>query len=363
MASKKDSSLSERQKHILRCIVDSYVANGDPVGSQNLLDASGLTCSSATIRADMAELERKGYLIQPHISAGRIPTQYGYRFYVESLMERYKFTAMEVMELNNMLKNKFQELDSILESATKFVSSLTNYTTVALKAGNKIDSVSKFTGMMLSGNEFLLVMKTSDGKISTKQITSSYEINDNIIHNLCDVLNENIINLNSSEINLPLIMSMKKKMGMYEELVTKSVEAVYELVGTENETNLQIDGVKKLLDYPEFSDVDKMRNIMNLIEDKQQLINLMTTSETNTINVRLGTEDDKLVDDSALIYRTINVGGKVVGAIGVLGPARMDYSKVISTVEYMTDKIVSVLTNSLEPGKDPPRLSDKIDDD
>ena len=357
MVSKDKSELSDRQKNILRNIVDSYIANGDPVGSQYLLDASGLKCSSATIRSEMADLEKKGYLIQPHTSAGRVPTQLGYRFYVESLMEKYKFTAMEALQLNNMLKDKFAELDSILDTATKFVSSLTNYTTVALKTGKKVDYVSSFTGMLLGEKDFLLVMKMSEGKIVTKQIISNYSIDEANLKKLCDLLNDYVSNIPSENITLPIIMSIKKQMGIYEDLVTKSIEAVYDVVGNEHQTDLQFGGVKKLLDYPEFSQVDKIKDIMSLIEDKQRLINIMSDSDTNEINVKLGTEDNELTDDSALIYRTINVGGKVVGAIGVLGPARMDYSKVISTIEYMTDRIVSVLSNSLGPSKATPQLN------
>jgi len=349
--SKDFETLSNRQKSILRFIVESYISNGKPVGSQYLLESSNLTCSSATIRSEMAELERLGYLEHLHTSAGRIPTQSGYRFYVDTLMDTYKLTAMEVLELNELLKNKFMELDTMLETATKLVSSITNYTTLTLKSGDKIDSINKFSTMYLNDYSFLLVLKMKNGKAITKQIEVNTPINDDILMMLSNVLNTYISNKTIADITLPIIMEMKKKMNGHEDLIQESVEALYDLIGSQNDPNLQFNGVTNLLDYPEFNkDVDKIRDVMDMIENKEKFINIISNSDSNKVNVKLGNEDSNLIDDSALIYRTINVGGKVVGAIGVLGPARMDYSKVISTIEYMTDKISNILSGALPPG-------------
>ena len=348
---KDDLSLSDRKKRILRFIVESYISNGEPVGSQYLLDASDLTCSSATIRSEMAELEKMGYIEHLHTSSGRVPTQAGYKFYVESLMDKYKLTAMEIVELNNMLKSKFQELDSMLNAAAKFVSSVTNYTTLALKSGDKVDSITKFSYMKLDDYSFLLIMKLSNDKVTTKQISTEEYVDDYVLKRLCDILNNTISGVQSKNITLPMMMNMKKEMGMNDELITKSIEAVYDLLGNENDTEIQFDGVKNLLDYPEFADVQKIKDVMGLIEKKDDLIKIMSDDEGDGVNIKLGNESQGLVDDSALIYRTINVGGKTVGAIGVLGPARMDYSKVISTVEYMTEKISDILSSALPPGK------------
>lgn len=348
--SKKASGLSERQKTILRSIVESYISKGEPIGSNYLLQSYNMSCSSATIRAEMAELEKMGYLVQPHASAGRAPTQLGYRFYVDTLMDNYKLTAMEIVELNDMLKNKFVELDTMLDTATKLVTSLTNYTTLSLKAPDKIESVSSFSTLFLSDHSFLLVMRMQNGKAITKQIDTNVTINDDLLLALCSLLNNYVSGKFISNITLPTIMEMKKKLIGYDELIEKSIEAIYDVLGNQNNTNVQFEGVSNLLDYPEFADVEKIRGVMGMIEHKENFVNLISNSENDKVNVKLGNEDDNLVDDSALIYRTINVGGKVVGAIGVLGPSRMDYSKVISTVEFMTEKISNLLSGSLPPG-------------
>ncbi len=339
--------LSDRKKMILRSVIESHINNGEPVGSKYLVSSANIPYSSATIRAEMAELEEMGYLEQPHTSSGRIPTQQGYRFYVDSLMESYKLTGTEIIELNNMLKSKIGELDSILASASKLVASLTNYTSVALKAGNKSDSVKNFSYMLLDSHEFLLVMKMEDGKVVTKQIKTDVELNDRILFKLEQQLNSKLVNLTSKEITLPIMMDVENAMGVESSIVSPAFRAIYETLGNDTESDLKYEGVTKLLDYPEFADVSKIKNVMDMLDDKKGLIELMSDSKNEGVNITLGNEEGTLVDNSALIYRPIKVSGQTLGVIGVFGPARMDYSKVVSTVEYLSEKITSMLSDAL----------------
>ena len=185
--------LSERKKRILRSIIDAHIAMGEPIGSKYLVTSAEIPFSSATIRNEMAELEEMGYLEQPHTSAGRVPTQLGYRFYVDSLMESYKLTAAEIVALNNMLKSKIGELDSIIQNASKLVANLTNYTSVAIKASER-ETVRSFSYMILDEHNFLMVMKTSGDNVKTKQVHADILLDENNVSRLFSLLNTYCVN-------------------------------------------------------------------------------------------------------------------------------------------------------------------------
>ena len=180
--------LSQRKKLILRSVIESHIATGEPIGSKSLVSKSDIPYSSATIRNEMAELENMGYLIQPHTSAGRVPTSLGYRFYVDALMESYKLTATEIISLNNIIKNKMGELDSILRSASKLIASMTNYTTVAVQSPYGAPTIEQYSYMLLDERAFLLVMRMSDESISTKHIRSEISLDDDTLRRLTNCL-------------------------------------------------------------------------------------------------------------------------------------------------------------------------------
>ena len=347
-----EHKLTDRKKMILRSVIESHINNGEPVGSKYLVSSANIPYSSATIRAEMAELEEMGYLEQPHTSSGRVPTQQGYRFYVDSLMESYKLTGTEIIELNNMLKSKIGELDSILASASKLVASMTNYTSVAIKSGNRADTIKNFSYMLLDEREFLLVMKMENGKVISRQIRTDVELSDRILFKLEQQLNSKLCGLTSKDITLPIMMDIENEMGVEASLVSPTFRAIYETMGGGEDTDIKYEGITKLFDYPEFSDVDKIKNVMDMLDDKKGLIELMSDSKNEGVNITIGNEESRLVDNSALIYRPIKVSGQTLGVIGVFGPARMDYSKVVSTVEYLSEKITSMRSDALPPPSD-----------
>ena len=183
-----EKKLSERKKQILRAVVEAHIATGEPVGSRYLTDNAGINFSSATVRSEMADLEEMGYLEQPHTSSGRVPTKLGYHFYIDSLMNGYKLSAMETIELNNTLKGKIGELDSLMTGISKLVSSLTNYTAVALKAENREQTVDRFSYMILDAHSFLIVMRMADSSVVTKQIQTHVLVDDRLLKRLTQLL-------------------------------------------------------------------------------------------------------------------------------------------------------------------------------
>lgn len=358
-------NLSERKKQILRAIVEAHIAQGEPVGSKYLMNEGGIPFSSATIRNEMAELESLGYLEQPHTSSGRIPTALGYRFYVDYLMNRYKLSAMEVVELNKVLKNKIGELDSIIAGATKLVSTLTNYPALTMKASDNETTVEKFSYMTADDKSFLLVMRLPGGKIKAEQITPGIVFDEDSLKRLTVILNKHFTGIPAGAITLSLMMDAEREMGIGSSLISPAVKAVYETISSEDTGNVSFEGVNRLLEYPEFSDVGKIRRVMEMIDNKEGLVKIMSEadeSDDDKIKIFIGTGDSGgLVDNSALIFKKLKVDGHTVGIIGVFGPARMDYSKVISTVEYLAENISSQYGDALPPGRSETDKTDKKD--
>lgn len=335
--------LSERKKRILRSIIEAHIENGEPIGSKYLVTSAEIPFSSATIRNEMAELEEMGYLEQPHTSAGRVPTKLGYRFYVDALMESYKLTAAEIVTLNNMLKSKMGEMDTIIQTASKLVANLTNYTSVAIKASEK-EKVRAFSYMALDEHKFLLVMKMTGGSVKTKQVGTDILVDDNNLSRLISLLNQFCVNVTPDEITYSAIVKMESVMGDSARLVNPAVKAFYNAVSASSDTDVKFAGVNKLLEYPEFSSVEQLKRVFSMLENKEDFIDILSKSDRNKVNVFIGDNgESKFASNSAFIFRTLTVDDKVVGAIGVFGPSRMDYSKVISTVEYLTQKITGII--------------------
>jgi heat-inducible transcriptional repressor len=345
--------LSERKKRILRSIIDAHIAMGEPIGSKYLVTSAEIPFSSATIRNEMAELTEMGYLEQPHTSAGRVPTQLGYRFYVDSLMESYKLTATEIVALNNMLKSKIGELDTIIQSASKLVANLTNYTSVAIKASER-ETVRVFSHMVLDEHNFLMVMKMSGENVKTKQVHTDIVLDESNVSKLMALFNAYCTGVTPEDITYATIVKMESAMGSAAALVNPAVKAFYDSVSTVTDSNVKFEGVNKLLEYPEFSSVDQLKRVFSMIENKEDFLDMLSTSDMNKINVFIGDEENRFAPSSAFVFRPLTVDGKVIGAIGVFGPSRMDYSKVISTVEYLTQKITGIIEGRAlpEPGEE-----------
>ena len=344
--------LSQRKKLILRSVIESHIATGEPIGSKALVSQADIPYSSATIRNEMAELENMGYLIQPHTSAGRVPTSLGYRFYVDALMENYKLTATEIISLNNIIKNKMGELDSILRSASKLIASMTNYTTVAVQSPYASPTIEQYSYMLLDEKAFLLVMRMSDESVSTKHIRTDISLDDNILQRLTRILNASFVGITTDGITLPMMMQAETEMGAAGALINPVVKAIYDTIGKNEEADINFEGLNKLLEYPEFSNVEQMRRVIRMFERKDDLMRLIEGADDDKVNIFIGNNGD-LVDNSAFVFRTIKVGGRAVGAIGVFGPSRMDYSKVISTVEYLSrslsgDQVIGLLGDTTD---------------
>ena len=343
----KNGELSERKKQILRAVVEAHIEGGEPVGSKYIVQNNLLSCSSATIRNEMAELEQLGYLEQPHTSAGRVPSELGYRFYVDSLVEQYANTTRDIAKINHLLKLKMSELDHILDTASKLASSLTNYTGIAIKPRALSVTMSKFELVSIDDKNFAMVMITSGGVVKTKKVKSPAAYGASALAALSELLNDNICGMGADMITLPIIMNLENEMGDNAFLVNPAIKAVYEVMNELDGGELKYSGLNHLLEYPEYADTEHLGNLLGTLEEQREILDLVSTPERDDINVLIGSESSvKHMNNSSLVFKPIKKNGKTVCMIGVLGPRRMDYKKVLKTIEEIGEGISDMIGDS-----------------
>lgn len=337
--------LSDRKKLILKAIVDAHIEHGEPVGSKFLTQNKQISCSSATIRNEMAELEELGYLEQPHTSAGRIPSEAGYRFYVDWLIDRYNFTQSEIEELRSTMRQKQSELDTIMQTAVSLASKLTNYTALALKPRKLRITVQRYELMRLDETTMVLIMVIGS-VVKTKYIRSNRTIPTEAAMLLAGVLNTKATNITAAEITLPMMMEMERMMGEYEYLVSPVVKAVCETISGFDGGEIRFEGINRLLSYPEFYNMDRLRDMLALFEKKETLLEILSdeAQHDDRVQVFIGRENlVKVMDNSTLVFKAIVDQGQTVGAIGIIGPTRMDYGRVIATIDRLTNGVTDAL--------------------
>ena len=356
-----EKPLSERKKQILNAIVTAHIAYGEPVGSKLLADNRDLRCSSATIRNEMAELEAMGYLEQPHTSAGRVPSERGYRYYVDMLRERYEDTNETISHLNLAMQEKLTELDEILSEASRLASSLTNYTGIALKPRTSRTTVEKFEAVYLSERNFILVMVMTGGSVKTKNVHLAFAVEKSDIDKLMILFNRHLSHKTADKLTVSVICDIERDMGITAAaVVSPLVKTVYEAMNEEDGGEVRVEGVNRLLQYPEYSDVGEFRNMLGMLEEKDRLLDIFDAGadSTDDMSIYIGKENGvDVMKNSTLIYRTIRKNGEVIGAIGIIGPQRMDYSKVIETIDRLASGVDRMINDKTATPGLPPKQS------
>ena len=336
--------LSERKKQILKAIVEAHIEGGEPVGSKYIMQNNLLSCSSATIRNEMAELEQLGYLQQPHTSAGRVPSEQGYRFYVDSLVEQYARTTHEVAKINQLLRAKMTEIDQILETASRIASAMTNYTGIAIKPKASSVTMAKFEIVSIDEKHFAMVMITSGGTVKTKKVSTTMKIQPEALKQLSDLFNQVLCGLSADMITLPIIMELENEMGDGAFLVNPAVKCVYEVMNEIDGGELRLSGLNHLLKYPEYADTQQFGQLLGTLENQDEILDLVSQSENDDINVLIGSESPvKVMNNSALVFKPIKKNGHTVGVIGILGPRRMNYRQVLQTIDEISGSISGMI--------------------
>ena len=336
-----DHGLSERKLKILHAIIQNYLETGEPVGSRTISKYTDLNLSSATIRNEMADLEELGYILQPHTSAGRIPSDQGYRLYVDMLMEEKE---QELTEMQEQMLDKADRMEQLLSQAAKVLASSTNYATMVstpVSSANKL----KFIQLSMVDEEQIIAVIVLGGNVIKNKIINVEEplSNENLLK-LNMLLNTTLTGMPIEEINLGLIARLKEQAGIHSEVVGDVLDAVAEVIQVDNEMHIYTSGATNIFKYPELSDKQSAQEIISAFEEKQQLNELVTQTlarEDNTgIQVYIGDETPvQNMKDCSVVTATYELGEGMKGTIGIIGPKRMDYEHVLKSMKRLQNEL------------------------
>ena len=325
---------------ILKAIIDAHVGSGEPVGSKLLANELPVNLSSATIRNVMSELEKLGYLEQPHTSAGRIPSGKGYRLYVNSLMHDYSLTSDEKAQIDSTASTQIVGLDTLLKGAAETVSRLTDYTALAVKPRMRRTLVINYKLLPMNDYGVLMVMQTSVGIVKTRFIEMGFKVSEDMSFKLESALNEHLTGVSVEDVTPALVQKMEGELSVLAPLLIPIMRAFMEEIGTLNGGELRVEGMNKMLKYPEYSNLENVKGLLGVLEKKDYILNVVSASQNDAVNVYISPEgESEMLKGTSLVFKTVTENNLPVAAIGVIGPNRMDYPKVISTVDYLTDKI------------------------
>ncbi len=336
--------MDTRKRTILRAIIRNYLETGEPVGSRTISKYTDLNLSSATIRNEMSDLEEMGYILQPHTSAGRIPSDKGYRFYVdEMLAEKEK----QVEEKLDMLLEKEEKMDQLLKQAAKVLATNTNYATM-ISAPKCIGNKLKFIQLSkVDADQILAVIVVEGNVIKNNILTVEEELNDETLLKLNILLNTHLNGLSLDEINLATITALKQQAGVHSGIVSEVIDAVADAIRADEDLEIYTSGTNNIFKYPELADNQKASELINTFEEKKMLTELVQETladESNTgIQVYIGEEAPiKTMKDCSIVTATYELGEGMRGTIGIIGPTRMDYDKVVDALKTLTNQLDTV---------------------
>ncbi len=334
-------SLDERKSLILQAIVEDYINTAEPVGSRSISKRPELNLSAATIRNEMGDLEDMGLLIQPHTSAGRVPSNLGYRLYVDSLMKRYEVTANEIETMKSAMLGKVRDLDKIVRDVSAAFSAVTNLPTIGMLPRIEKGVVKSIKLVKIDERSVMLIIATGEGMIKNKMLRLKSEIFDEDIEHINNILNENLAGLKGSEIGLSNIMEVQNAVGENLELLTSVLEIVHEAISEVDTRDVFMEGTTNILRFPEYSDVNKIKEIFELFENKQDLGEMIKlNAEDSNVKILIGDENPiPQLKNNSVILSPYKISDDLTGIIGVIGPMRMNYSKVVSSIEYFSKSL------------------------
>lgn len=330
--------LDDRKKKVLQAIVEEYINTAEPVSSNALISKYGLECSSATIRNEMADLEKKGLLDKMHTSSGRVPSAKGYRYYVDELLKDDNISLEEVKYISDKLETKVNEIEDLTKITANTISEITHYTTVTIGPKTDEQIIKEIKFVLLGSRMILAVIMTDTGMVKETIIKFDEDVTEKQVETINYMFNNKLKGKPIETINQPLedylYNEMKGMVGVIKPIITQIKKVLFE----ENEIHLQ--GARKELDLPEFNSLQVAKNFMNILDEKELIADMLNSGFAEDINVYIGGEDEKeqLKDFSVVTFKH-KIGNKDMGTIGIIGPKRMDYSKVISVMKYISKKL------------------------
>ncbi len=349
-------NMDERKKRILQAIIDDYIDTAEPIGSRTIARKHELGLSSATIRNEMADLEEMGYLAQPHTSAGRVPSDKGYRMYVDQLMQVYDLQQDEIEKIKSAMELRINELSQLIRQASAVLSRFTRYTSMVVTPQMKASTIKALQVVPIEAGKAMIIVVTNAGVVRNNLIKISEQIKPDTLIMVSNALNSKLNGLTIEQVNKQLILEIEREIGMSAELLIPVLNGVAECISQIDSTEVYVEGTTNILNHPEFKDIMKAKEFMNMLDEKARIGRILfDASESVGIVVKIGSENDLSgIQECSLISANYNVADTFIGTIGIIGPTRMEYPKVISSMNYirkfMSEEISRLL--GLEHGSD-----------
>lgn len=336
-------AIDGRKIKILEAIINDYINTGEPVGSRTIAKKYNLGVGSATIRNEMSDLEDMGYLEQPHTSAGRIPSSKGYRLYVDSLMEKAMLTPEEELQIKKyIIDSAMLEVDKIVKQASTLLSELTNLTCVVQTPSVMRSYIKSVQLMKVDENNLVSVIVTDSGVIKNHMIKVERVPSVEELQKINDLINMRLDNLTIQEINLEVINNLKNDLKGYDDLFNAIVPVLYDTLKEDNTSDIFMQGTTNIFNYPEYNDIDNAKQILNLLYDKDCVVELIAPKGDLTIKIG----DENYIPEAkncSVISAEYSLGDRPIGTIGLIGPRRINYSRVIAIMAQVMKELNDAL--------------------
>lgn len=336
--------LNERKKKILQIIIEDYISSAEPVGSRTIARKYDLGLSPATIRNEMSDLELLGYLEQPHTSAGRIPSAQAYRFYVDALIEPGTLTDNDMALIDGWYNERRRNIDDIFQSTAKILSRMTQNVSMVLTNQQTIANFCYLKFLPLDSQHAILCIVADDGSIDTNVIDIPLGMSSEEMDYLAGKMSKLLEDRNLSDISVEILQTIHTDVVEDKLIFSSLLQAVRKMTGRRQEQKVFLGGTKQLLNQPEFRDVERVRNLLGILEEEKVLKDLLQGGEDSGLKVTIGSENKFTgIQDCSMVQATYRLNGQIVGTMAVLGPTRMEYGKVISVMDYLHKYLKTIL--------------------
>lgn len=340
------AELSERKKAILAAVVEQYIKTGEPIGSKELIALTGMSVSSATVRNEMSELSLLGYLEQPHTSAGRVPSQKGYRYYVDNLMKNREIDELNKRLIEAGISSAAGDPEKLIAQAGEVLADLTKCACISTSPGGDSTVIRKIELVPVGHHTAMLVLLTSNGILKSRLCRLDSELNVKIVEEFYNVVESSIIGKSASDISVASMQTVAASVDSDPLAMLPLIAAVCELAGSTAKSRIMLGGSSNI-----FSHKDYGASAVELLEflSREEPLAAVMTESTAPLNIKIGKENlYRQLENSSLIVAKYSVGGNDSGTIGIIGPTRMDYENIIPSVKYLTNLVGSLITQALE---------------
>ena len=336
--------LNERKKKILQIIIEDYISSAEPVGSRTIARKYDLGLSPATIRNEMSDLELLGYLEQPHTSAGRIPSAQAYRFYVDALIEPGTLTDNDMALIDGWYNERRRNIDDIFQSTAKILSRMTQNVSMVLTNQQTIANFCYLKFLPLDSQHAILCIVADDGSLDTNVVDIPLGMSSEEMDYLAGKMSKLLEDRNLSDISVEILQNVHTDVVEDKLIFSSLLQAVRKMTGRRQEQKVFLGGTKQLLNQPEFRDVERVRNLLGILEEEKVLKDLLQGGEDSGLKVTIGSENKFTgIQDCSMVQATYRLNGQIVGTMAVLGPTRMEYGKVISVMDYLHKYLKTIL--------------------